>query len=220
MRRLPKDDLAYSMARLDRIMGRRRLSLNPYTLSDRRLMELARSTGWGNAYDITQFVILTFTRLREAPDWRPFDGIYMRVGEAPEEVFLTAKALTSGVSANDSTRRERTVVDKRILRKAEDVAWLEGKTVFMSRTLRGLNLYGGYSVVYRMHRLRGDTSRDAATIRRAMCAAKTEMLGRILEYPECPDYLDCSKGFFDYGTRIRRALELISRFPDTPVPDD
>lgn len=86
--RFPLDNLDYSLDRLSRIMGRRRLSFNPYTVSDRRLMEIVDTTGWGGEYDIVQIVKVHFTRLREVRDIRRFDGIFMQVGASDEEIFI------------------------------------------------------------------------------------------------------------------------------------
>ncbi|MDE5807161.1 MAG: hypothetical protein K2H76_03530, partial [Muribaculaceae bacterium] len=71
-----------------------------------------------------------------------------------------------------------------------------------------------------MHQLCGNPGKDAATIRRAMCQAKIEMLERLISYPESPFHLSCRKNLFDYETRIRQAIELITHFHETPVPED
>lgn len=216
----PRNDPEYSRIRLDRIMGRRRLSFNPYTVSDERLLELVSQTGWGNEWDITQMTIVTFTRLSPLNDYRRFDGIFMLVANAPEEVFIPKGALTRSITANDTIRPERSWTGKIPIRNDKDVERLPGKQYFVSRIIRGVNPFGNSKGAYRMHRLYGKTARDAATIREAMIAAKIEMLERILQYPESPDFLSCSKGFFDYESRIRRAIDLIRHFPDTPIPTE
>lgn len=76
----PKNDVEYSMHRLDSILSRRRLIFNPYTVSDSRLMEIVRSMTWGDDYDITEMTVMKFTRLRPIKDYREFDGIFMTVG--------------------------------------------------------------------------------------------------------------------------------------------
>lgn len=216
----PRNDPEYSRMRLDRIMGRRRLSFNPYTVSDERLLELVSQTGWGNEWDITQMTIVTFTRLRPLNDYRKFDGIFMLVANAPEEVFIPKGALTRSITANDTIRPERSWTGKTPIRNDKDVERLPGKQYFVSRIIRGVNPFGNSKGAYKMHRLYGKTARDAATIREAMIVAKIEMLERILQYPESPDFLSCSKGFFDYESRIRQAIDLIRHFPDTPIPTE
>lgn len=216
----PRNDPEYSRMRLDRIMGRRRLSFNPYTVSDERLLELVSQTGWGNEWDITQMTIVTFTRLRPLNDYRKFDGIFMLVANAPEEVFIPKGALTRSITANDTIWPERSWTGKTPIRNDKDVERLPGKQYFVSRIIRGVNPFGNSKGAYKMHRLYGKTAWDAATIREAMIAAKIEMLERILQYPESPDFLSCSKGFFDYESRIRQAIDLIRHFPDTPIPTE
>ncbi len=216
----PKNDPVYSQQRLDGIMGRRRLSFNPYSVSDRRLLEIAESTGWGNLPDITQIVILHFTRLREASDWRKFDGVYIRLGNSSEEIFLPTPALTRSITSRDTLRPLRTKLGKKSICNMDQVRALAGKRVFVSHILRGVVRPGVYSCAYRMHRLTGNLHRDATMIREAMCEAKIEMLERLLAYPESPDYLDCNRGLIDYKPRVRLAIELIRSYPDTPIPED
>ena len=40
----PRNDVGFSQARLDSIMRRRRLSFNPYTVSDSRLMKIGAAS--------------------------------------------------------------------------------------------------------------------------------------------------------------------------------
>lgn len=216
----PKNDAEYSLRRLNGILSRRRLTFNPYTVSDSRLLELIETVGWGNNLDIVQMVVLQFTRLRPTKDWRKFDGIHFRLGNQSGEGFIPRSTLAEGITANDTVSRQRSWIGKTPLYNSEDVEKLVGKTVFVSRVIRGVNIQGYPRCAYRMHRLKGKPAKDAAVIREAMCSAKIEMLERILAYPESPDYLSCSKDFIDYEPRIRRAIEIIRHFPDTPVPQD
>ena len=80
----PRNDPDYSNHRLREILARKRLRFNPYTVSDKRLMDIVNIARWGDEYDITQAVVLEFTRLREVSGWREFDGIYMRVTDEPQ----------------------------------------------------------------------------------------------------------------------------------------
>lgn len=126
----------------------------------------------------------------------------------------------NGITANDTLKLERSILGSRRLCNRDDVRKLEGKRVFVSRTVRGVDIRGCGRVAYRMHRLTGREEIDAVIIREGMCAAKIEMLERLLAYPECPDYLSCSKNLFDYEPRVRKAIGIIRRYHLTPVPDN
>ncbi len=216
----PRDDAEYSLQRLRGILGRRRLAFNPYTVSDRRLLELVETVGWGNDLDITQMVILQFTRLRETADRRNFDGIHFRLGNDADEGFIPTSVFTGGVTANDSLRLERSWIGKKPIRHAEEVASLVGKRVFVSRVIRGVNIRLVPRCAYKMHRLVGKPSKDAKVIREAMIDAKVEMLNRMLNYPESAEYLSCNKGLIDYRTPIQEALDIIGQYPAVMIPED
>lgn len=211
----PKNDLEYSRQRLDRIMGSARLRFNPYRVSDERLLEIVDAGYWGDEYDLTQILTMTFTRLREVNDSRKFDGIYMRIGLQEEEVFIPTGTFTHGVTANDTVRNERSRIGKKSIRNENDVASLVGKRVFVSHVIRGVNMFGAPKCAYRMRRLSGKPAKDAELIRHAIIESKIEMLERVLSYPESPDYLSCRKNLFDYESRILRAISLIRQFPLT-----
>lgn len=215
--RIPLNDLENSRRRLDLIMGCRRLSFNPYSVSDERLLDIVASAGWGGAYDITQVVMLRFTRMQSILKSSKQDGVFMKVGRSEEEVFLPAWRLKYGITASDTLHREYTMLGKRAIRNEFDINILEGKTVFVSHTIRGYSGIGNNNVALRMHRLKGKPSHDAALIRQSMCDAKIIMLNRILEHPECEHYLDCKPDLFDFQSRIRRAIELISHFHETVI---
>ena len=57
----PRNDPDYSHHRLREILARKRLRFNPYTVSDKRLMDIVNVARWGDEYDITQAVVLEFT---------------------------------------------------------------------------------------------------------------------------------------------------------------
>lgn len=216
----PKNDVEYSMHRLDSILSRRRLIFNPYTVSDSRLMEIVRSMTWGDDYDITEMTVMKFTRLRPIKDYREFDGIFMTVGPSSYERFISCAIAKCGITANDTVSRERLYIGKRKIYNATDLRDLLGKEVFVSHVIKGVDFFGNFQMAYHMHRLYGKTGKDAAIIRQAMCAAKIEMLERLLKYPQSPDYLSCRKDLFSYEPRICRAIAIISDYPNTPVPPD
>ncbi|MDE6410064.1 MAG: hypothetical protein K2K81_07470 [Muribaculaceae bacterium] len=212
----PKNDVDYSLARLDAMMRRRRLSFNPYTVSDHRLIEIVNTVGWGNEFDIVEMVALRFTRLSPIDYSKSHRDIFITVGNSDEEIPLSGSLLTHGVTATDSNRKERFMFGKKQLRSDSDIEKLLGQSVFVSHIIRGTDFLGHEKSAYRMHKLTGKTERDAGIIRHAMCEAKIEMLERILKYPESPYHLWCVRGLFDYESRIRRAIEVISRFPNAP----
>lgn len=216
MYRPPRNDVAYSLKRLDSIMRRRRLSFNPYSLPDEELLEIVNTVGWGNEFDIVEMVVLHFTRLSPVDYSKGYRDIFIKVGNADEEIPLSCSLLTHGVTAIDSNRKARFMLGKKQLSSDADIGRLIGKSVFVSHIIRGTDFMGHEKSAYRMHMLTGKGVRDAEIIRHTMCHAKIEMLGRILRYPESPYHLSCARGLFDYESRIRRAIEVISGFPHTP----
>lgn len=216
----PKNDLEFSLFRLDKIMSRRRLSINPYTFSDSRLLEIAMKTGWGSPLDITEIVIMKFTRLRAASNLLGYDGIYFQRGDCEEEIFLPSGRLFHRVTANDTIKGENTTYGNKKILHPWDVEYLVGKRAFVSHVIRGVDINLRNHLAYRMHPLRGSEHNQAETIRKAMCEAKLIMLQRILDNPTSPDTLSCSRGFFDYQTRILKAMEIIRHYPETPVPEE
>lgn len=216
--RIPLNDLGKSMARLDAILKRRRLTFNPYSVSDARLMEIVDLGTWGNELDITQIIKIHFTRLRPVHDIRKSDGIFMHVGTSTDDVFIPNGRFLYGISAYDTHHSVYTTAGSRQIRHYEDIEWLVGKVFFISHMICGIGYNSLPRVAYRMHRLYGKPSRDAAIVRKAICDAKIDMLQRILANPECELYLDCSPDLFDYKTRINRAIALIRQFPNTPIP--
>lgn len=206
------------MARLEAIMTRRCLRLNPYAISGKRLLEIVYNSCWGDDADITQMVVLRFTRLKRGLLDR-VEGIYMRVGPCEDEVFVPAWAFLYPSTASDTLQPTRSIIGKRPIRNERDIEYLEGKTVFVSRIIRGRFGPSRSWVAYRMHRLYGKPERDVAIIRQAMCEAKIEMLERLLAYPYGPFNLRCPEGLFDYQTRITRAIEAVRSFHLTTPPE-
>lgn len=216
----PLNNPEHSQKALDAILSSRILIFNPYRVSDSELLEIVENASWGGEYDLTQAVVMTFTRLRQVGSEGDFDGIYFRLGKNANEAFLPASWIYYGVTSNDTCRKTRHICGKRILRNEKDIRWLVGKRVFISHFIKGYNISRGTRVAYRMHRLYGNKEQDAKTIREAMCAAKIEMLERVIAYPYSMDYLYCSRNFFEYEPRIRRAIDIISHYSDiTPPPD-
>lgn len=214
----PRNDLQHSRQRLDSILSSPRLTFNPYTVSDNRLLQIVANADWGGEYDIVEAVVLTFTRLRPVNNPRKFDGIYVSLGNKPGESFISTSSLIYGATALDSLQPERNTIGNRRITNPDHVAALVGKRVFVSRIIRGRNPAGVIHPVYKMTRLKGDVTKDAATIRTAMCQAKIEMLQRILDHPDCDFHLNCSRNFFDYQPRIQRAIRIIESWSNLIPP--
>ena len=66
---------------------------------------------------------------------------------------------------------------------------LIGKSVFVSRNIITCR-NSGFGKAMSMHRLTGDTAKDAEILREAMIDARLEMLERLLKYPQSQFYLD------------------------------
>lgn len=214
----PRNDLEYSQSRLDRLLSSRRLIFNPYTVSDRRLLYIIERTEWGDEFDLVQAVVMTFARLRTVNDYRGYDGIYAKVGPYDGEAFIYASSMAYGVTADDSLHRERSMIGKKRITNHDHIASLVGKRVFVSRKIAGSGLRSYQQCTYKMTKLSGNEAKDAAAVRKAMCEAKIEMLNRILENPNCEQYLNCSKDFFDYRARILRAIRIIEGYPLVQIP--
>lgn len=216
----PLNDLEHSRQQLDGILSSRRLIFNPYTVSDQRLLQIVEHAGWGGRYDLVEAVVMTFTRLRPVKGPREFDGIFVKVGLDDNEAFIHASTFIYGTTADDCRHRERSTIGKLKISNEKHVESLVGKRVFVSRIIHGRNLRENYCPAYRMTRLSGNEKRDAAAIRQAMCHAKIEMLRRILDYPDCDRYLNCAPDFFDYKSRILRAISIIESYSRTTIPED
>lgn len=102
----PKNDVELSRQRLDILLGRRRLRFNPFRVSDRQLLEYASQGKWGDTSDLTQMVVMTFIRMREVDDCRRYDGLYVRIGNSEEEIFISRNRLLEPVTAHDSSNKQ------------------------------------------------------------------------------------------------------------------
>lgn len=217
--RHPLNDPDHSRQRLDKILSSKRLTFNPYLVSDERLLEIVENTGWGDEYDIVEAVTLTFTRLHPVADVRRFNGLCFTLGHRPEESLISTYSLIYGATAFDSLVRERTTVNHKRITNSRHVESLAGERVFISRIIRGRNIRGEHRCAYKMTKLSGKIVKDAAEIRKAMCGAKIEMLNRILAYPDCDLYLNCSPDFIDYRGRILRAIRIIESWSLNTPPN-
>ncbi len=212
-------DPVYSQQALERMLGKPLLRLNPYRISDTDLLEIAWNGNWGDEFDLTQMVILTFTRRRETPKEPFYDGLYVKLGRSDEEIFIPRSRLIHRATALDTLHQVRNLYGKKQLRDDEDLLKLIGKTVFVSRIIHCRDYYGRHKPAYRMHRLWGKPEKDATIIRQAMCEAKTEMLQRQLDMIRRMNISGSRPDLLPYRDRILRALSIIRSYPTTPIPD-
>ena len=208
------------------ILAKPLLRLNPYRFSDDKLLEMAWQGYWGDEHDLTQMVVMTFTRIKETSSYPFYEGIYMRVGRSTDEILVARGRLINRITARDTLQPVRNFYGKRPIIHDEDVFRLVGRTVFVSRVIQGQEFRGCGRVAYRMHRLWNDTpqnrAKNAAIIREAMCQAKIEMLKRMLEMIErftiaVPFWGVSMPG---YRERVINAIQRIEAYPLTPVPKD
>lgn len=207
---------------LELMLAKPMLRFNPYRVSDEKLVEMAWQGYWGDEYDLTQMVVMTFTRIKETSSYPYYEGIYMRVGRSEDEVLIARGRLINRITARDTLQPVRNFYGKRPIIHDEDVFRLVGRTVFVSRVIQGREFRGCGRAAYRMHRLWGKTAKDAAIIREAMCMAKIEMLKRMLEMIErftiaVPFWGVNMPGYRD---RVIRAIQRIETYPQTPIPKD
>lgn len=205
-----RDDPEHSIMIFNRIMSRRRLSFNPYSVSDHELLNLISSVGWGCSLDLTQMIVMTFQRLRESKGIKRYDGVFVSINANRTEAFIPMHVFIHGITAADSLLKERSWIGKKRIRHLEDIEKLIGSKVFVSRTIIGFDIAGNTRLAYRMNRIKGKIHEDAEMIRMSMIDAKIEMLERLLNYPEY--LLNCRKGIIDYETRVQNAINIIKNF--------
>lgn len=199
--------------RLGKILNDSLLRFNPYSVSDERLMAGLEKMRWRSASSLTQAVILTFVGIRtEGSGLSAKDWVIYHVGDSAEEVSESMMSLTGRYTACDSLRQVRHTIGGRPVREARQIKGLIGKRIFVSRniiTSKGT----GFGKAMSMHRLKGNLTENASTVREAMIAAKLEMLARLLEYSACSFYLDGTPSEpVDITTPIRSLIDEISQY--------
>lgn len=210
-----RDDPKRSNMLFNRIMSRKRLAFNPYSVCDHTLLNMVSSIGWGCSLDLTQMVVMTFLRLRKVKGIKRYDGVFVSVSDTHSETFIPIHVFSHGVTAADSLYKERSWIGKKCIRHPEDIEKLVGSKVFISRTIIGHDIAMNNRVAYRMHRLKGKIQEDAEMIRISMIDSKIEMLERLLKYPEY--LLDCRKGIINYESRVESAINIIKNFKNNSI---
>lgn len=189
--------------RLQRLLSDRCLLFNPYDVPDSELMEVSHRQKWRGAFSLTQMVILRFTRIEHNDaKFRKKERIFYTVGDSGEEIGESMDSFTYPQTAADSLRPVRHTINGRKITQAIHMQRLIGKSVFVSRNIITCR-NSGFGKAMSMHRLTGNTAKDAEILREAMIDARLEMLERLLKYPQSQFYLDGTPSApVDYRTPI------------------
>ena len=131
-----------------------------------------------------------------------------------QEYTIPAVAIYHNLTYSATRTQKHNTIDGRPITNNSIVAKMVGKSYFVSHMLPGEVTGRVPQPIYRMFRLKGDSSTQAALIRQKMCEAKVEMLEEILKHPHCPDYMNCRRNFIDNATPIQASIETVQRFPD------
>lgn len=212
---VPVNEEEYSRGRLRLILENERLLLNPYSLSDDELWDYVTHQTFDSELRMVQGVVITFSQIRELFFRMPYEVIPFSFCEGAHERHMSLSSITHYITAGDSARRTRTLLDGKMFHSRGRVERLKGRSVFVSHIHTGHNRFHRPATAYFMHTLKGRLAEDADMIRRRMSEAKIEMLQRVLEYPYCPYYLSCTRGLFDYETPLRQFIATIrSQMPE------
>lgn len=206
---VPLNEVEYSRGRLRLILENERLLLNPYTLSDEELWDYVTHQTFDSELRLLQGVVITFSQIQMREFHKSYEVLPFSLCEGACERYMSLNSMMYYITADDSARRTRTLLDGRMFHSRSRVERLQGRSVFVSHIHTGHNRFGRPSTAYFMHSLKGSLSEDAAMIRRTMCEAKVEMLQRVLEYPYCPFYLSCVRGTFDFETPLRQFIATL-----------
>lgn len=199
--------------RLWSMLSDRLLRFNPYSVDDETLLACAERGRWLPYPALTQMVVFHFHDIRRVGGQYPYDAMFFNVGDDPCETHVSVSALIGNYTYIATLRQVRSTVDGRRLTNMKMAERLQGKACFVSHALP-TRKPGGRGQAYRMFTLKGDSGACAAMIRSRMIEAKIIMLGEVLAYPYCKQYLQCSRGFIDYSTPINSAINTIRHFPE------
>ena len=206
--------LEYSKMRLKNILASQKLNYNPYKVSDKELIQTFNSFTWGNSFEITDCVIISFKEIRRLEWINPYDALVYTLGSWSNEQVISINRLLDEIKANDSKKTLRTTLDGKSFDSRQQVKLLVGKTVLISHDIQGVNSWGNFSNAYTMHTLSGEVKIDSKIIRTETYKSKIKMLLRLLKYLECSDYIFCDKSLFDIETPIKQKIEFIKTFPN------
>ena len=208
------NEIEYSKMRLEKILASHKLNYNPYEVSNEELIQTFNTYTWGNSFEITDCVIMVFKELRKCEWINPFDAIVYTLGTSSYENIISINRFFDEIVANDSKEKLYTTLDGRPFLSKQQIKSLIGKKILVSHTLGGIDSWGKYRNAYFMHTLHDDANKDSKIIRLETYRSKITMLKRLLQYPECWEYLSCNKSLFDIETPIRQKIDFIKTFPN------
>lgn len=208
------NDIEYSKMRLEKILASQKLNYNPYKVSDKELIQTFNSFTWGNSFEITDCVIVSFKEIRRLEWINPFDALVYTLGSWSNEEVISINRFLDEINANDSKMTLRTTLDGKSFDSRQQVKLLVGKTVLISHYIQGKNSWGNFSNAYNMHTLSVDVEMDSKIIKTETYKSNIKMLQRLLRYPECSDYIFCNKSLFDIETPIKQKIDFIKAFPN------
>lgn len=207
------NNLEYSKMRLEKILMSQKLNYNPYKVSDKELIQTFNTYNWGNSFEITDCVIMSFKEIRRLEYINPYNALVYTVGTSSDEQIISINRFFDEIKANDSREKLYSTLDGRPFVSKQQIELLLGKRILVTHCISGINSWGKHCNAYSMYLLSGDVDKDSKIIRIESYKAKIKMLYRLLRYPECSDYIFCNKTLFDIESPIREKIDLIKRFP-------
>lgn len=207
------NDIEYSKMRLEKILASHKLNYNPYKVSDKELIQTFNTYTWSNSFEITDCVIISFKEIRRLEWINPFDALVYTLGSWSNEQIISINRFLDEIKANDSKKTLQATLDGRSFDSKQQVKLLVGRKVLISHYIKGVDTWGNCRNAYSMHTLSGDVEADSKIIRTETYKSKIKMLQRLLEYPECSDYIFCNRSLFDIKTPIMQKIDFIKTFP-------
>lgn len=207
------NDIEYSKMRLEKILVSHKLNYNPYKVSDKELIQTFNSYTWGNSFEITDCVIISFKEIRRLEWIKPYEALVYSLGSWSNEQVISINRFLDVIKANDSKETLQATLDGKSFGSKQQIKLLVGKKVLISHYIQGVDSWGNFRNAYSMHTLSGDVETDSKIIRTETYKSKIKMLQRLLKYPECSDYIFCDRSLFDIETPIRRKIDFIKIFP-------
>lgn len=129
-------DAASYRERLHRFLSDRCLLFNPYTVSDRKLLDGVMTMRWRGVFSLTQMVVLRFVDvITEGPSVHPRERVVFRVGDSDEDIVSDMRSFTGDRTAADSLKPIRNTINGRPISRPDQIMPLVGKTVFVSRNI-------------------------------------------------------------------------------------
>ena len=194
--------------RLRAILEDRVMRFDPFAVDDEALVQCAVRGYWRSCSALTQMLVFHFHEIRKEQGIVPYDVMYFHIGDQEEEIGITVKDLTWDSAHHFTKKRVHSKVNGRNIIPS-NIETLQHKTVFVSHAIISTRGIDKTLCAYRMHVLKGDIRHQAATIRKAMLAARIEMLSEVLAHPASPHYLGTTPTF-DYRRPLNEAIARLN----------